>query len=119
MGYKQRIGQIGEELVADYVREMGMEILDRNWRIKEGEIDLIAREATGNFVFIEVKARSSLHFGHPLEAINSSKALRLQRLALAWLVMHGAWGSAYRIDCCAVYKNSQGEWEYDYRIGVL
>ncbi len=119
MGYKQRIGQVGEELVADYVRGLGMEVVDRNWRIREGEIDLIAREPDGTFVFIEVKSRSSLHFGHPLEAITSTKALRLQKLALAWLVTHNAWGQPYRIDCCAVFKNSMGEWEYDYRLGVL
>jgi putative endonuclease len=119
MAYKQKIGQIGEELVAEYITGIGMEILDRNWRIREGEIDLVARESDGTFVFVEVKARSSLNFGHPLEAITSAKALRLQRLALAWLVMHSAWGQQYRIDCCALFKTPKGEWEYDYRQGVL
>jgi putative endonuclease len=119
MAYKQQIGQAGEELAADHVGQLGMRICDRNWRIKEGEIDLIAQEPDGTFVFIEVKARSSLNYGHPLEAITSAKALRLQRLALAWLVTHGSWGSGYRIDCCAIVKSATGAWEIDYRRGVL
>ena len=94
-----RTGQLGEEAVARYVRERGDEILDRNWRIREGEIDIVSLSSDGLFHFIEVKTRSSLAYGHPFEAINSEKAHRMQRLALAWLATHSCLGCGYAIDC--------------------
>ena len=119
MGYRQRFGTLGEELAAEYIRQLDMAIIDRNWRIREGEIDLIAQEQDGRYIFIEVKIRSSLHYGHPLEAISPTKALRLQRLALAWLATHSSWGATYRIDCLGITPGRDGEWSFDYRMGVL
>ncbi len=82
--------------------EKNYQILDRNWRIREGEIDLVAISEFGVVVFIEVKTRTSIAFGHPLEAITREKAYRLQRLALAWLTVNHRWGFEYRIDAAAV-----------------
>jgi putative endonuclease len=62
-GAKQRIGAFCELKTAEFVTVRGDEILDRNWRIKEGEIDLITLSSDGIFHFIEVKTRSSLAFG--------------------------------------------------------
>lgn len=94
-------------------------MVDRNWRVREGEIDIIARLVDGTFAFVEVKTRTSTAFGHPLESINSQKAHRLQRLALAWLATHQALGHEYRIDCAAVIVGRNGELSIEYRKSVL
>ena len=112
------IGDRGEVLVAEYLQGLGAVIVARNWRIKEGEIDIVAR-LDGVLQFTEVKSRTSSHFGHPLESITPSKALRLQRLALAWIATHDQWGADYRIDCAAVNFHAGKEPDIDYRAGVL
>ena len=119
MGTNQLIGALGEDFVAKYLVSKNYEILDRNWRIKEGEIDLVAISENGVVVFIEVKTRTSITFGHPLEAITRDKAYRLQRLALAWLTVHHRWGFEYRIDAAAVLISKGEKFEIDYRIAVL
>ena len=119
MGTKQLIGALGEDFVAKYLVAKNYQILDRNWRIRDGEIDLVAMSENGIVVFIEVKTRTSITFGHPLEAITRDKAYRLQRLALAWLTVHHKWGFEYRIDAAAVLISKGEKFEIDYRIAVL
>ena len=118
-GKKQRIGAFGEEVVAQHLLLRGDEILERNWRVREGEIDLVSLGADGLFHFIEVKTRSSLAFGHPLEAINRDKAHRMQRLALAWLATHGCLGCDYTIDVAAVLIGTDGSHVLEYRAAIL
>ena len=118
-GPKQRTGAFGEEVTVRYVTERGDEILDRNWRIREGEIDVISLSVDGIFHFIEVKTRSSLAFGHPFEAINRDKAHRMQRLALGWLATHGCLGCDFSIDVVAIVIASDGTHTLEYRAGVL
>ena len=118
-GPKHRTGAFGEEVTVRYVTERGDEILDRNWRIREGEIDVISLSADGIFHFIEVKTRSSLAFGHPFEAINRDKAHRMQRLALGWLATHGCLGCEFSIDVVAVVIAADGTHNLEYRTGVL
>lgn len=113
------IGAFGENAVADFIRARGASVIDRNWRVKEGEIDIVAQLSDGTFAFIEVKTRSSSAFGHPLESISSQKAHRLQRLALAWLATHQYLGSDYRIDCAAVILSRDGQFSIEYRKSVL
>jgi putative endonuclease len=112
-------GAFGEEVTARYVTAQGHEIMDRNWRVREGEIDIVSMNVDGTFHFIEVKTRSSLAFGHPFEAINKDKAHRMQRLALAWLATHGCLGCDYAIDVCAVLINADGTHTLEYRGGLL
>lgn len=115
---RTEIGAEGEEIVASYLRNLGATIVAKNWRIKEGEIDLVAR-LDGTLLFVEVKTRTSARYGHPLEAIDRAKSLRLQRLALAWIAMNDQWGANYRIDCAAVHYRDRLHPEIDYRAGVL
>ena len=105
--------------MADFVRAQGTTVVDRNWRINEGEIDIVGRLADGTIAFIEVKTRTSTAFGHPLEAINSQKAHRLQRLALAWLATHQSLGHPYRIDCAGVLLDAKGKFTIEYRENIL
>ncbi len=118
-GPKQRIGAFGEEVTAQYLSARGDEILDRNWRIREGEIDLISLSSDGTFHFIEVKTRSSLAFGHPFEAINREKAHRMQRLAMGWLATHGCLGCEYTIDVAAILIAADGTHTLEYRGNLL
>jgi putative endonuclease len=118
-GPKQRTGALGESKTAEFVTDRGDEILDRNWRIREGEIDLVSLSRDGIFHFIEVKTRSSLAFGHPFEAINADKAHRMQRLALAWLATHGCLGCEYAIDVVAVLIAAEGAHTLEYRGNIL
>ena len=115
----QLTGAFGEEIVTRYLKSHKAEIVDRNWRIREGEIDIIALQPSGVFAFIEVKTRSSLAFGHPLEAINREKAHRMQRLALGWLATHGCLGCDYQIDVAAVLIAPDGSHSIEYRAKVL
>ena len=115
----QRTGAFGEEMVTQYLTELKAEIIERNWRIKEGEIDIIALNPSGVFAFVEVKTRSSVAFGHPFEAISREKAHRLQRLALGWLATHGCLGCEYQIDVAAVLIAADGTHSIEYRAAVL
>ena len=118
-GPKQRTGAFGEEVTAQYLLARGDEILDRNWRIREGEIDLVSLSSDGSFHFIEVKTRSSLAFGHPFEAINREKAHRMQRLAMGWLATHGCLGCDYSIDAVAILIAADGSHTLEYRGNLL
>ena len=80
-------GSLGEQIAADHLREAGYEILDRNWRVREGELDLVAADATA-IVFCEVKTRVAGGRSGPvlaLDAVGPAKRRRLRRLATAWL----------------------------------
>lgn len=118
-GPKQRTGAFGESKTADFLTLRGDEILDRNWRIREGEIDLVSLAPDGIFHFVEVKTRSSLAFGHPFEAINRDKAHRMQRLALAWLATHGCLGCEFAIDVAAILISADGSHTLEYRANIL
>lgn len=78
------LGRYGEGRAVEYLRSLGMRVLVRNWRTAHGELDVIAAEGDV-LVICEVKTRSGLGWGSPLEAISSRKRSRLRRLALEWL----------------------------------
>ena len=113
------LGERGEEFTVTFLQQRGYRIIDRNWRIKEGEIDIVALSPENETVFIEVKTRSSAAFGDPLESISMEKLHRIQRLALAWLATHQRLGAAYRIDVAGVLAGRSGELSIDYRSRIL
>jgi putative endonuclease len=84
---KDQLGAYGEELAAQWLQAAGMAVLDRNWRCREGELDIVARDGD-TIVFCEVKSRSSARFGRPIEAITPAKARRQRALAARWLAAH-------------------------------
>jgi putative endonuclease len=77
-------GSTGEDLAARYLRADGLEIVERNWRVPAGEVDIIARRP-GLVVFCEVKTRTTDWWGDPSEAVSPIKQARLRRLAACWL----------------------------------
>lgn len=103
MAAKDDLGRAGEERAARYLLARGYEILDRNWRCPQGEIDIVAAEGN-RLVVAEVKTRRSDRFGHPLEAVDRRKAQRLWRLAMAWIQAHPelARGRRLRLDAIAI-----------------
>lgn len=101
MAAKDDLGRRGERLAEQHLVRRGALVLDRNWRCSAGEIDLVVREA-GTLVFIEVKTRSGLGWGDPLEAITPVKLARLRRLAGAWCAAHPGERGPLRIDAIGV-----------------
>jgi putative endonuclease len=114
---KDALGKQGEQLAAEHLQRAGMRILDRNWRCAEGEIDIVAAERR-TLVVCEVKARSGVRYGTPLEAITYKKRSRLRRLAVRWLVAHGILFDEIRIDVVGVLKSGPGEFTIEHVRGV-
>jgi putative endonuclease len=81
---RRAVGVDGEQVTADWYEANGYEVLARNWRCRQGELDLILRRGR-TIVFCEVKARTSDAFGTPAEAVTHQKRERLRRLAARWL----------------------------------
>lgn len=101
--HHQRLGTRGEDLAAAWYVAAGYEILARNWRCRQGELDLVARRG-GELVFCEVKARSSDRFGEPAEAVTAAKQRRLRALAGRFLAESGTGRrpASIRFDVAAV-----------------
>ncbi|CAM4209416.1 YraN family protein [Kibdelosporangium persicum] len=86
------LGRKGEDLAIAYLAEQGLIVLDRNWRCREGELDLILTDGA-KVVVCEVKTRAGTGFGDPAEAVDDRKARRIRRLINIWL-------STYRVPWC-------------------
>lgn len=82
------LGRWGEQLAADHLTGLGMQVLARNWRCELGELDLVVRDLDGTVVFVEVKTRAGTGFGEPVEAVGRVKARKLRTLACRWLLEH-------------------------------
>lgn len=99
------LGRYGEDLAAEHLLAAGMVVLDRNWRCREGELDLVAREPDGTIVFVEVKTRSGTGFGEPAEAVGRRKAAKVRAVACRWLAERRPPGSAeLRFDVVGVVR---------------
>ena len=81
---RQALGARGESLAAAWYTDRGYVVLDRNWRCRQGELDLVVADGR-QVVFCEVKTRSSTAFGSPAEAVTTSKQRRLRQVAAAWI----------------------------------
>ncbi len=97
---RQAHGAWGERKAARWYLEAGYEILDRNWRIRSGELDLVLSR-DGEIVFCEVKARRSARFGTPAEAVDRRKQHKIRALAAQWLRANGRHGRV-RFDVATV-----------------
>ncbi|HEV2070856.1 MAG TPA: YraN family protein [Acidimicrobiales bacterium] len=102
---RQVLGAEGENLSAAWYEAQGYGVLARNWHCREGELDLVVRRG-GTIVFCEVKTRSSLAFGSPLEAVTPVKQRRIRRLAAAWLRETDTHASEVRFDVAAVLNGT-------------
>ena len=119
-GVANAVGAYGERLAARYLTEAGMQILDRNWRCDQGEIDVVALDGTC-LVIVEVKTRRSLQFGSPVEAVTPVKAARLRRLAGCWLDDHRSLVDSVadiRIDVIGVLRPPRGPAQIEHLVAV-
>jgi putative endonuclease len=114
---KDILGRQGEQLAADYLREAGFRILDRNYRCAEGELDIVAADQR-TLVACEVKTRSGVGYGAPIEAVTAAKLRRLRRLAVQWVLAHGIIFDELRVDIIGVLKAPSGEFTIDHVRGA-
>lgn len=114
------LGALGERLAEQHLLARGMVLIERNWRCPSGEIDLVMRDGD-EVVFVEVKTRRALGYGHPLEAITLTKLHRLRRLAAEWCRQQREAGESpgrIRIDAVAVVAPDHAPARIDHLTGV-
>ncbi len=83
-GFRISLGERGEMVAWNFLRQQGYRLLAKNYRCKIGEIDVVA-ERNGRIAFVEVKTRAGLGFGHPEESVNAFKQRKMVRLAQWYL----------------------------------
>lgn len=98
---RQKLGRYGEMLACEFLMRRGYKIIDKNYRTRGGEIDIIAKEGEV-LVFVEVKTRTNNKFGAPEEAIDFYKQNKLAKTAEYYLVYHNVPETDYRIDAIAI-----------------
>lgn len=98
------LGRRGEDYAVKYLDSLGWSVVDRNWRCKQGELDIVAVDADQTVVFVEVKTRAGTGYGSPLESITWKKAHTLRGLAIAWLKEHDLRAPRIRIDAIGIVK---------------
>jgi len=98
----QAVGAIGEQTAADYLVKQGYRILERNFRSRGGEVDIVAKDRQGCIAFVEVKTRRSLAYGLPQLAVTPRKQHQISKGALAWLSKNRLHNCAARFDVIAV-----------------
>jgi putative endonuclease len=106
-GPRQRLGAHGEALAAEWYGARGFTVLDRNWRSRTGELDLVVG-APGIVVFCEVKTRSSDAYGVGAEAVTPTKQQRIRRLASEWLAAHPGARGELRFDVVSILLPRSG-----------
>lgn len=106
-----RVGADGEAQAAAYLQAQGLALLERNYRCRAGELDLIMRDDRGVVVFVEVRVRSNPDYGGPLASITPRKQRRLARSAAHWLQARRLTHQALcRFDVVAFSADGQPEW---------
>ncbi len=113
------LGAWGEQVAVDHLRGKGLVVLDRNWRCREGELDIVVTDGA-TVVFVEVKTRSGAGFGRPEEAVTPRKLSRLRRLAQRWLAERRLGWVEVRFDVVAVLADRRtGISEVEHLVGVF
>ncbi len=105
------LGREGERLAALFLEKRGLVIVERNFRTRSGEIDLIARDKK-ELVFVEVKTRSGTEFGSALEAVDSRKCRQIVRVAQEYLLQHGGLDQVGRFDVIGILMADSVHVEY-------
>ena len=104
---KDALGRRGEDLAVDYLRQQGLVVLSRNWRCRDGELDVVATDRD-RLVVCEVKTRSGTGYGGPAEAVTRQKAARIRRVTQEWLAQHQVRWCEIRFDVVAVLAPPDG-----------
>ncbi|TDD01338.1 YraN family protein [Nonomuraea diastatica] len=97
------LGRQGEQLAVTYLEAQGMKVIERNWRCRHGEIDVIAEEGP-SLIVVEVKTRSATSHGTALEGVSRAKLARLHMLAAKWLATQQRTFDTVRVDVIALER---------------
>ena len=103
MDHRQSLGMRGEDLACAELEKRGYVIVDRRFRTRCGELDIVARDG-GVLVFVEVKARSGCNFGTPFESVTWKKRQRLSQMAASYLCVKHLSGVSCRFDVVSVIE---------------
>lgn len=114
--YRRDLGRSGEDAAARHLESLGWQVLERNWRCREGEIDLIAADGA-TVVIVEVKTRQSTRYGRAIEAVTPTKLARLRGLGARWAAERDVRCASLRIDVVGL-ERVNGTWQVDHRRGV-
>lgn len=117
MYYKTALGRRGEEVAIQYLLSRDYKIIERNFRTRFGEIDIIAKEKN-ELVFIEVKTRSSGQYGEPCEAVDDRKIKHILRVAEYYIYIKRVRNIYIRFDVIEV-KVSKEKFEVNHIKQVL
>jgi len=106
MPYNKTFGKIGESIAERFLINKGYQIIKKNWRFNQGEIDLIVSQGE-ELRFIEVKTRSSIKFGYPEEAVDEEKAEHFYLAVESFLEQENKTGIDYHVDIISIVLNNQ------------
>lgn len=111
-------GAMGEEAAALFLENLGYRIIERNWRCRSGEIDLIAKQEH-ILVFIEVRSRSSSKYGTPAESVTARKIAQVRQTAAVYLHMNGIGEAPIRFDMISAQLTDEKAVVTDHLIGAF
>jgi putative endonuclease len=105
----KKTGELGEELAVAFLLNLGYRIMERNFRCKGGEVDIIGTDPVDNsLTFIEVKARRGLSYGVPQLAVTPFKQRQISKAALTWLSKNRLHDTNARFDVIAILLHTDG-----------
>lgn len=113
MNRRQELGEKGEEIAVRHLVSQGYRILERRYRVAEGEIDVIACRGR-TLVFVEVKTRASFSCGSPQEAVTLTKQRKIRRVALHYLQQTGRVYDEIRFDVVGVTRDEKGNYQIEH-----
>jgi len=115
MYVNQQLGQLGEDLASNYLLQNNYKIIERNFRCKQGEIDIIAKDnVKEELVFIEVKTRSNFNFGRPAQSVNNIKQKHIKDAAKYYVYKNSFKNMFIRFDIIEVFVK-----DYSFKINHI
>ncbi|MBA5850482.1 YraN family protein [Clostridium sp. cel8] len=102
--FNKKTGDLGESIAEMYLSSIGYKIMDRNFRCRIGEIDIIGKDAD-YICFIEVKTRKSIKYGFPYESVNYRKQLKIYKVAKLYILKNKIYNLNYRFDVVEIILN--------------
>ena len=99
-------GKLGEEIAFKYIISKGGKVIEKNYRTKMGEVDIIAK-LNGELVFVEVKSRSNINYGYPSESVNYKKKRKITNVAKYYILENSLENLSIRFDVIEIYFNEK------------
>lgn len=102
------LGNNGEKIASEYLEKNNYEIIKRNFRCKQGEIDIIAYDNKNReYVFVEVKTRTNFEYGKPVDSVNKMKQKHIVSATKYYIYLHNLENEYIRFDIIEIYKKDQ------------